>query len=103
MPLLNIFQKSFPQLPFVPLWEAFLEDVQQRHPQQSVGLVFPRRGFVQGMVIHNAGLRYIEPGTGAVVFKAANEWIVVQSFTSLAKVIRKARDHKTEGEAFYEQ
>lgn len=49
--------KSFESLPFVP---PFLDLVRDRVDDgRIVGLIFPRRGFQQGLVIHNGDERFI--------------------------------------------
>jgi hypothetical protein len=45
--------KSFRGLPFVQRYEEHFETLIATHKNKPLGMVFPRKGFSQGLVIHN--------------------------------------------------
>jgi hypothetical protein len=54
----NLF-KAFMAAPFVDAYDEFYERVESLADGRAVGLVFPRKGFSQGLVIHNEGLEAV--------------------------------------------
>ncbi len=55
--------KNFGSLPFVTRYGEKL--VEHKDPDTPLGMVFPRKGFSQGMIIHNGDFeRCVPPGSG---------------------------------------
>lgn len=84
--------QTFRDLPFVPPYLDFAAgDAGKRRP---AGLVFPRKGLAQGLVIHNGDLQFLLPGGSCFLHEARAKRgrkqlprLVVQPFTLLLDAI----------------
>lgn len=86
--------KEFSQAPFVTAYDAFYEKNAGRASGRPLGLVFPRKGFKQGMLIHAAetptdlplcakeSLLCYVGGT-----KKHRHWLVVRSFARVLEAV----------------
>lgn len=76
--------KSFGSVPFVQAFHEFKEQVGQEAAWRSVGVIFPRKGFRYGMIIHdNDEESYWEQGLSWVYKDAKGDRIYVQPFTAV--------------------
>ena len=84
--------KKFDWVPFVIAYRDFKEKVGES--DRSIGLVFPRRGFQQGMIIHNDYSEQYWTTDSCWVHKDSDgEKLFVQPFDALLIGIKKARWH----------
>jgi hypothetical protein len=66
--------KSFRSLPFVKLYEERLESWCDSKQDRPLGMVFPRKGFLQGLIIHNGDWeRFVSPHSSCHVFKGGKK------------------------------
>ena len=82
----NWFLK-FPTLPFVAPYKKLLASL-PNSMGRPVGLIFPRKGFGQGLIIHNGSINdYVPHDTGFHVYRtkenSSHEFFIVQSYSSL--------------------
>jgi hypothetical protein len=81
--------KKFSRVPFVQAYEEFHADMVAEAATRSVALVFPRRGFKYGLVIHNDDSEtYWERGL-CWVFKGEKHRLYVQPYANLLDAIYK--------------
>jgi hypothetical protein len=77
--------KSFCSLPFVKLYEEKLEAWFSGKRDRPLGMVFPRKGFLHGLILHNGDLeRFIAPQSSCHVFKGGKKHmmnLIVQPYT----------------------
>ncbi len=84
--------KAFEQVPFVVAYGKMSDRLQEVAVGRSVGLVFPRRGIIQGLMIHDdINHRYWTEGF-AQVFKYRDDGgtefqLIVQRFSDVIKAI----------------
>lgn len=89
--------KEFGQAPFVTAYEEFYEAAAERAHGRAVGLVFPRKGFKNGLVIYAADkLTEIPLGERETVLtyaggtKKDRHWLVVRSYQRLLEAVHNA-------------
>jgi hypothetical protein len=78
--------KNFMRLPFIPAYQKFYDSIGAHTMTRHCGLVFPRRGFQQGLVVHNGEFAdYVSPGHTAHVYLApdGHQMLFVQPFQNL--------------------
>jgi hypothetical protein len=79
--------KKFSRVPFVQSYEEFFQDVAVEAATRSTALVFPRRGFRYGLVIHNdESETYWDKGL-CWVYKGEKHRLYVQPFVNLLDAI----------------
>ena len=82
--------KQFERVPFVVAFHELQEQVDD--PHQTIGVVFPRKGLRQGMVIHNDLSEQYWLNGSSWVYKAKDgSKLFVQPFEALIMGIRNAR------------
>lgn len=87
--VLPLWFKNFPQLPFMPFYEKLYEELGEQMTQlKPVGMIFPRRGFEQGFVVHNGDMQdFVSVGSSCHVYlggrKKDPRMLVVQPTMSL--------------------
>lgn len=86
--------KAFSQAPFVTAYEAFYEAVEGRAAGRKIGLVFPRKGFKNGLVIYAAGkVTEIPVGDHEAVLSYAGgtkkdrHWLIVRSYQRVLEAL----------------
>lgn len=81
--------KSFTGLPLV---KVYLERLKQFSKRKPVGMVFPRKGFQQGMILHNGDHdKFVPTGSGCHLYKAEDgTTMVVQPFTGFLNHLRSS-------------
>jgi hypothetical protein len=79
--------KSFTVLPLV---KKYLEKHKSFSGKKPVGMVFPRKGFQQGLILHNGDPdKFVPSGSGCHLYKAEDgSTMVVQSFTGFLNHLR---------------
>lgn len=82
----NWFLK-FPTLPFMSHYNKLLENLPSTETR-TVGLIFPRKGFGQGLILHNGDINdYVPHDTGFHVYRtkenATTDFLIVQPYSSL--------------------
>lgn len=75
--------KSFMSLPVVKLYKEKLSLCPWSGEDRPVGLVFPRKGFQQGLIVHNGSFdRFVSDGSGCHVYRQeGGSTLIVQAFT----------------------
>lgn len=82
--------KQFERVPFVVAFRNLQEQVDD--PNQTIGVVFPRKGLRQGMVIHNdLSEQYWSVGSCWVYKEKDGAKLFVQPFEALITGLRKSR------------
>lgn len=86
--------KSFGAAPFVEAYDAFYESAATRVTGRPVGLIFPRKGFKNGLVVYAADDPQVLPLceretvlTYASGKRKDRHWIMVRSFQKLLEAI----------------
>lgn len=84
--------KAFRDLPFVKLYEERFEELMSAHQQQPIGMVFPRKGFSQGLILHNGDWDlFVPPQASCHIFKGGKKHamnLIVQPYIGLIDHIR---------------
>lgn len=76
--------KSFASVPFVEMFREFKEQVDAEAGWRNVGLIFPRKGFRYGMIIHdNEEESYWQQGLSWVYKDVKGDRTYVQPFTAV--------------------
>lgn len=85
--------QSFLDLPIVRLYERHFVAWQAGDDKRPLGMIFPRLGFQQGLVIHNGGFGFVPAHGSAHVFNPGRgaEWYCVQPFSQLIDHIHATR------------
>lgn len=81
--------KSFKTLPFVKLYTERLKTMRVKI-KRPVGMVFPRKGFQQGMILHNGDHeKFVPLNSSCHLYKAEDgNTMVVQPFTGFLEHVR---------------
>jgi hypothetical protein len=81
--------KKFAQVSFVEAYREFYQDVYNEADLRKVGMIFPRKGFKYGMVIHNDDTETFWSSGLCWVYKAKQgDRLYVQPFSSLLENIK---------------
>ena len=84
---------AFRSLPFVKLYEQRFEELPQIYQQQPIGMVFPRKGFSQGLILHNGDWDlFVPPQSSCHVLKGGKKHsmnLVVQPYTGFIDHVRQ--------------
>lgn len=84
--ILPAWFRNFRHLPFILPYEAFYDGLGEEAGLKPVGLVFPRRGFQQGLVVHNGPVdKFVPPRTPCFLYAGGEKAmsLVVQPFIGL--------------------
>jgi hypothetical protein len=83
--------KSFTSLPFMRAFEARFDELSAASNGKPIGMVFPRKGFQQGLIVHTGSYEhFVMPGASCHVFKGGKKHgsnIVVQPFQGFADCV----------------
>ena len=86
--------KAFGAAPFMTAYEQFYETAAKRAGSRPVGLVFPRKGFKNGLVVYAADDPQILPFCEREAFfayaggsKKDRHWIIMRSFQKLLEAV----------------
>ncbi len=89
--------KEFGGAPFVSAYEKFYEENEPRASGRTVGLIFPRKGFRNGLVIYTTDDPQVIPLSEREGFftyvsgkKKNRHWIIVRSFQKTLEAIHNA-------------
>lgn len=86
--------KSFLSLPFVKLYEERLEELYDTKQKKPFGMVFPRKGFAQGLILHNGNWDLFVPNQSSChIFKGSKK----KSITLLVQPYSSFIDHVRDG------
>jgi len=82
--------KSFTSLPFIKFYEDLLHRYGTRDSDHPVGLVFPRKGFRDGMILHNGHLdTYVGERGSCHLFRGKQDRrLIVQPYSAFLDRIR---------------
>lgn len=84
--------KAFRGLPFVERYEEQLEPLLAKYPDRPVGMVFPRKGFLQGLLIHNGDWELFAPLQASChIFKSGKKRemnLIVQPYSGFIDHVR---------------
>lgn len=85
--------KGFLKLPFVQKFEELFEAYHARNPEgKPLGMVFPRKGFSQGLVIHNGDWNlYVPPKSSCHLYQGGSKnsmSLIVQPYMGLVDHVR---------------
>ena len=85
--------RAFTTMPFVRSYYAHYDERSNGRKDYQLGMVFPRKGMRQGLILHNGDLtRFLLPTCCAHVFCGSNSKpmpLVVQPFTNFIQAITK--------------
>jgi hypothetical protein len=94
--------KNFLALPFSKLYEEAFGSLGQVTQLKPIGMVFPRRGFPQGLVIHNGDVHdFLSPQSSCHLYVGGGKkpmTLVVQSFQSMLDCIHKVQKWRAPGQ-----
>lgn len=97
-----VWFKQFLALPFTKLYEERFGEAGEVIQLKPVGMVFPRRGFAQGLVIHNGDVHdFVSPQSSCHLYLGGGKKpmnLVVQSFESLLDCIHKTQRWRAPGQ-----
>lgn len=86
--------KNFGNVPFVMAYSSFYDSVASERETRKIGLVFPRKGFLHGMIIHNDESEMYWSSGLCWVYKSLTDKkdrrLYVQPFSSVVDAIRKS-------------
>lgn len=85
--------KNFAKLPFAQVYFAKLSSYSFTGDTRPLVLVFPRKGFSQGLCIHNGDpQRYVTPGSGVHFFRSQTGDFLVQPFRDVLAILKADRN-----------
>lgn len=66
--------KTFRNLPFVKKYEERFEELYPNHKDRPLAMIFPRKGFAQGLVLHNGNWDlFVPPQASCHLFKGGKK------------------------------
>ncbi len=84
--------KAFRGLPIVERYEEQLEAMSAKYTDRPIGMVFPRKGFLEGFLIHNGSWETFAPfQAGTHVFRGSREkatTLIVQPYSGFVDHVR---------------
>lgn len=87
-----IWFKSFRSLPFVQRYEECFETLHALCKHKPIGMIFPRKGFSQGLIIHNGDWElFVAPQSSCHIFKSGRKHtmnLIVQPYVGFVDHIR---------------
>lgn len=88
-----IWFKAFVGLPFVRYYEERFTEHVSKNPERPLGMVFPRKGFSQGLILHNGDWDlFVPPQSSCHLFKGGKKHsmnLIVQPFMGFIDHVRK--------------
>ncbi len=81
-----IWLSRFGSLPIVPPYRELQQEADHGIP---VGLIFPRKGFQQGLILHGGGQDFVAAGGSAIVWRDEAGELVVQSLATFVAHLRE--------------
>lgn len=85
--------KNFAKLPFAQVYFAQLSSYSLSGDTRPFALVFPRKGFSQGLCIHNGDpQRYVMAGAGVHLFRSRTGDCMVQPFRDVLAILKADRN-----------
>jgi len=86
--------KGFRSLPVIQKYEDYLNDyLQDGTPKKPLGMVFPRKGFSQGLIVHNGDFDlYVPPKSSCHVYKGGTTHsmnLIVQPYMGLINHLKE--------------
>lgn len=89
--------KAFSQVSFVEAYREFYDDCYHPEDLRKLGLVFPRKGFKHGMIIHNDDTEVFWTSGLCWVYKSKKgERLYVQPFNDVLNQVKKSRTWRPE-------
>ena len=91
-----VWLKAFSQLPIIKPYEAFFDSVEiEEQGHRPIGLIFYRRGFPDGLILHNGDpFKFVPPRAGCVLYRGAGGKkamnLVVQRYSGLLQQLYAA-------------
>ena len=86
--------KAFTGLPFVQHYEEKFSEHAEKNPLRPLGMVFPRKGFLQGLIIHNGDWElFIPPRSSCHIFRGGKKHsmnLIVQPYMGFIDHVRKS-------------
>lgn len=80
--------KSFLKLKFVSGFEEFFDNFSDKKTK-PMGIVFPRKGFAQGLIMHNGDWElFVPPQSSCHIFKGDKMNLVVQGYSDFIDHVR---------------
>jgi hypothetical protein len=84
--------KGFLKLPIVQKFEELFEAYHAKHTgDKPIGMVFPRKGFAQGLIIHNGDWNlYVPPNSSCHLYQGGNKTtsLIVQPYMGLVDHVK---------------
>ena len=77
---------KFDKLPILP---PFMALCREADPDIPVGLIFPRKGFQQGLILHSGGQDYIASRGSAIVWRDNGRELIVQSLATFVAHLKE--------------
>ena len=85
-----VWFKTFMKLPFMKEYETAFDLAAAAASNKPVGLIFPRRGFQQGLIVHNGNFyTYVGDQCSCHVYKTSKVILIVQPLQSFLTVVSK--------------
>ena len=88
-----IWFKAFIGLPFMSYYEERFSEFIQNNSERALGMVFPRKGFSQGLIVHNGDWDlFVPPQSSCHIFKGGKKHsmnLIVQPFMGFIDHVRK--------------
>jgi len=85
--------KAFIGLPFVRCYEERFTVFAEKNPDRALGMVFPRKGFSQGLILHNGDWDlFVPPQSSCHLFKGGKKHamnLIVQPYMGFIDHVRK--------------
>jgi len=85
--------RSFRGLPFVRKYEEHFEELGDLYKGTPIGMVFPRKGFQQGMILHNGDWElFVPPQSSCHLFKGGKTHkmnLIVQPYIGFIDHLKK--------------
>ena len=81
--VLPVWFKIFRKLPFMAIYEPYYDAARKKGEERPIALVFPRRGFRDGLVVHDGDLEtFVPPKSSCHLYRGNRLTIVVQPYIS---------------------
>jgi hypothetical protein len=85
--------KAFVGLPFVRHYEERFTTFVEKNPERPLGMVFPRKGFSQGLILHNGDWDlFVPPQSSCHIFNVGKKHsmnLIVQPYMGFIDHVRK--------------
>jgi hypothetical protein len=87
-----LWLKSFRSLPFVERYEEHFRTMISTYKHKPLGMIFPRKGFAQGLIIHNGDWElFVAPNSSCHVYRSKKQAmnLIVQPYSGFIDHIRE--------------